>query len=272
MVLAGALALGLLSALLAVLYLRQEALLFHPERLPADHRFALRDVEEVRIPVDGATLSALHLKLPEPRGVVFFLHGNAGNLESWFVNLDLFRDAGFDLFMIDYRGYGKSTGAIRSEAALRADVDTAWRTIEPSYRGVRIVVFGRSLGTALAAGLAAKIQPDLTILVSPFFSMEQLQRLHYAHLPRWLLRYPLKTCDDVARIGGPVLLIHGDRDMLIPDDHSSRLRALAPSARVVLIPGAAHDLQDFGDYLQVLADALQRVTRGAVRPDAFRQR
>jgi uncharacterized protein len=251
-------ALAATVALLAAVYWRQEALLFHPETLPAAHRFDLPDVEEVRVPVDGATLSALHMMLPDPKGVVFFLHGNAGNLASWFVDLDRFRQAGFDLFMIDYRGYGKSSGSIRSEASLRADVEAAWQSIAPRYRGKRVVVMGRSLGTALAAGLAARIQPDLTILVSPFWSMEELQRRHYGYLPSWLLRYPLRTWKDVGRIQGPVLLIHGDRDELIPPDHSQRLARAARSAREVVISGAAHnDLQEFDSYRQAVVDGLR---------------
>jgi alpha-beta hydrolase superfamily lysophospholipase len=87
---------------------------------------------------------------------------------------DFYRAANYDLFMLDYRGYGKSSGRIESEAQLRADVLAAWRTVEAQYAGKRKVIYGRSLGTALAAGLAAEVQPDLTILVSPYCDMAQL--------------------------------------------------------------------------------------------------
>ena len=100
---------GTYAAGLGYVYARQERLLFHPDALPADHAFKRdADVHEVSVAVPGATLSALHLQLPAPKGVVFFLHGNGGNLESWFVNVDFYRRANVDLFMIDYRGYGKS--------------------------------------------------------------------------------------------------------------------------------------------------------------------
>ena len=246
--------------LVGLVYWRQEILLFQPEPLPADYAFALPGVEEFGIPVDGARLSALYLRLPDPKGVVFFLHGNAGNLASWFVNADFYRQANFDLFMIDYRGYGKSTGSIRSEAQLRADVTAAWNLIAARYQGRRKVVYGRSLGTALAAGLAASIEPDLTILVSPYWSMVEMARLHYSHLPVWLLRYPLPTYEDLARIRGPVLLIHGDQDPLIPFEHSVRLQAVARSARLIRIEGAAHnDIQDFDSYRNSLAAELARL-------------
>jgi len=245
------------AALFAVLYWRQESLLFAPEKLPADFTLHAAGVSELSIAVDGATISALQLRLPDPKGVVFFLHGNAGNLQSWFVNVDFYRRANFDLVMIDYRGYGKSTGRIRSEAQLRADIAAAWDHVAPRYQGRRVVLLGRSLGTALAAGLAVRIHPDLTILVSPYWSMRAMAALHYPWVPGALLRYPLETWRDVAAIDGPVLLLHGDRDDLIPYSHSQRLQAVAQSGQVVLVPGAAHgDLQDFAIYNDAIAQRL----------------
>jgi pimeloyl-ACP methyl ester carboxylesterase len=249
-----------LLGLLGLVYLRQEKLIFFPEPLPADFPLAIPDVEQVLIRVDGATLLALHLKLPQPKGVVFFLHGNAGNLADWFVDTPLYRSANFDLFMIDYRGYGKSSGRIESEAQLHSDVAVAWEQIAGRYRDLRKVIYGRSLGTALAARLAARIQPDLTILVSPYWSVAELARLLYPLLPLFLLRYPLMTFQDVGRIAGRVLLIHGDHDRLIPFDHSVRLRAVARDGELVRIAGAAHgDLQDFERYQQTVAEALARL-------------
>jgi hypothetical protein len=246
--------------LLGLVYKRQERLIFFPEPLPADFPLVMPDVEDVRIRVDGATLSALHLKLLQPKGVVFFLHGNAGNLADWFADTPFFRSANFDLFMMDYRGYGKSSGRIDSQAQLHSDVDAAWRQIAGRYQGLRKVVYGRSLGTALAARLAARIQPDLTILVSPYWSLTELARLHHPLLPVFLLRYPLMTHQDIARIASRVLLIHGDRDQLIPFDHSVRLQAAAPDAELVRIAGGAHgDLQDFERYHQAISEALARL-------------
>jgi pimeloyl-ACP methyl ester carboxylesterase len=254
------LAAAALLGLVALVYLRQEALLFYPEPLPADEPFGLPDVEEVGIEVDGARLSALHLKLPHPKGVVFFLHGNAGNLASWFVNTRFYRDANFDLFMLDYRGYGKSTGRIQSEAQLHDDVATAWQQIAARYQGLRKVIFGRSLGSALAARLSARIKPDLTVLVSPYWSVAELARRHYPLLPAFLLRYPLKTFQDIVQIQGPILLVHGELDRLIPIDHSVRLQAIARNAQLVRIERAAHnDLQDFGSYTQAIAAGLARL-------------
>lgn len=249
--------LALWALVLGALWLKQEALLFHPERLPADFRFdAGADVQERWIDVPGARLNALHLQLPHPDGVVFFLHGNGGSLASWFVNADFYRALNLDLFMLDYRGYGKSGGRIESQAQLEADVRAAWDALSPAYAGKRRIVYGRSLGTGLAARLAAEVQPDLTVLVSPYFSMAALAEEHYPWVPKAVLRYPLRTDQDITRIRGPVLLAHGDRDGLIPLAHSERLRALKPDATLVVVPGAGHDdLQRFDAYLEPLRRA-----------------
>jgi alpha-beta hydrolase superfamily lysophospholipase len=245
-------------ALLAALWFGQEKLLFHPAPLAADTPLAgSPDVHEVWVDVPGARLNALHLRLPNPDGVVFFLHGNAGNLQSWFVSAEFYRALNLDLFMIDYRGYGKSSGRIESEAQLHADVRAAWSSIEPTYRGKRRVIYGRSLGTGLAASLAAELQPELTVLVSPYFSMQSLAFEHYRWVPQALLRYPLRTDLAIPRIKTPVFLAHGERDTLIVPEHSRRLKALSPQARLVVVPDAAHnDIHQFEAYLAPLRAAM----------------
>jgi uncharacterized protein len=262
-------ALATYGALLAALWWGQERLIFLPTPLPPDHRFrAAPDVHEVWVDVPGGRLNALHLRLPEPRGVVFFLHGNAGNLDSWFVNVDFYRQLGYDLYMPDYRGYGKSLGHITSEAQLHADVAAAWQSIAASYADRRVVFFGRSLGTGLAARLAASLpqaaRPDLLLLVSPYESLQAMAREHYPFVPSGLLRYPMRSdaalqalaADDRGR--PRVLIVHGDRDAVIDPRHGRALAGLHPQATFRTIAGAGHnDLQAFAAYTDAIRDALQ---------------
>jgi pimeloyl-ACP methyl ester carboxylesterase len=244
------------AAAITYLWQGQEKLLFAPEVLPRGHAFKLdRDVHELAIDVPGATLNALHLRLPNPRGVVFYLHGNTGNLERWFVDLDLFRRAHVDLFMLDYRGYGKSSGRIESEAQLRADVRAAWQHIASRYEGKRRVILGRSLGSALAAQLSAEVRPELTVLVSPYTSMESLVGEMYPWVPSAALRYPLRTDEAVKRLRNPLLIVHGGRDTFIAPEHGRTLASLALDARFVLVPEAGHrNIVDTAGY----RDALRR--------------
>lgn len=259
--LAGALA--VYALVLAFLWWRQESLMFYPVPLPAEHRLAQDpDVHERSVQVDGARLSVLHLQLPNPKGVVFFLHGNAGNLAGWFTNADFYRQANFDLVMPDYRGFGKSTGHIRSARQLREDVRAVWDTVAAQYQGKRVVLYGRSLGSGLAADLAEQLSaagraPDLTVLVSPYSSIRELTAEYYPWVPSALVRYPLDTASHLKGITGPVLLVHGDNDALIGVHHAHRLQQVAPSARLLLLPGSGHnDLHEHPLYRREFRQAL----------------
>jgi uncharacterized protein len=259
-------ALAVYALLLAWIWWRQESLLFFPEPLPRGHVLAREpDVREVAVQVPGATLSVLHLKLPDPKGVVFFLHGNAGNLAGWFSRPEWYREANFELVMPDYRGYGKSSGRIESEAQLRADMLAVWEHFAPRHAGKAVVIYGRSLGSGLAAGLAAQLTragrpPQLTMLVSPYSSVRELAGEVYPWVPGALLRYPLDTAQLLPDIGGPILLVHAERDTLIPLHHAQRLQAVAPHAQLVRIPGAGHnDLQEHEAYRRLLLDQLAKL-------------
>jgi pimeloyl-ACP methyl ester carboxylesterase len=247
----------LYAGLVGFIGARQEALIFHPVVLAPDHRYSVAGLEEVTIPVDGAVLSARHLRLPNPKGVVFFLHGNGGNADSWITGLDLYRRTNYDLFLLDYRGYGKSTGTIESEEQLHKDVRAAWDSISARYAGMPNVIYGRSLGTGLAARLAVELQPALTILVSPYFSLQALGDEHYPFIPHAVLRYPLRTDLWLPKIASPVMLVHGTADTLIAPSHSARLKPLAQRPELLLVEGAGHnDIHRFPAYFDTLVARL----------------
>jgi uncharacterized protein len=255
------LALAAYALALALLYWQQESLLFRPVVIPTGQPLAGltsqgAGVREFTVDVPGAKLSGLQLKLPNPKGVVFFLHGNSGNLDSWFINTEIYRQNNMDLVMLDYRGFGKSTGQIESEAQLQADVRAVYNHIAPQYVAKKLVVYGRSLGTGLAAGLAAELYKeqtivDMTVLVSPYSSMAALTQEIYPFVPQALLRYPLRTDQVVDKIKNPLLLIHGEQDTFIPPSHSQTLKSRAPQARLMLIKDAGHnDVHKFDAYLK----------------------
>lgn len=266
---AGALLAALLilyGAVLAWLWFQQEKLLFFPQPLPPGHQLAVEPgVRELQVQVPGAQLSVLHMQLPAPKGVVFFLHGNAGNLAGWFTNTGLYRRANYDLVMMDYRGYGKSTGRIESEQQLRDDAAAVWKAVAPRYAGRKVVIHGRSLGTALAADLAATLRaagtpPDLTVLVTPYSSVRALAMEAYPWVPAALLRYPLDTMHYARGVGGPVLLVHAERDELIGLHHAQQLAQVLPTARLEVIRGAGHnDVHAVESYETLMLGALARL-------------
>ena len=253
---------------LAFLYVMQERMLFPATVLPADFRFRFpQPFEEIRIPVNGAVLDALHFTQDDAKGLVFFLHGNAGNLETWATGLDFYERVGYDLFIFDYRAYGKSTGGIRSEEELHADVRAAWDVIAPRYRGKPIVIYGRSIGTGLAARLARDVHPALLVLVSPYASLAAAAKRAYPLAPSWLLKYPLRTDAIIGAVTTPVMLLHGRDDAIIPASDSVLLQSLAHApVELVLVDGAGHnDIHHFPVYLDAPAARLAHLAPVSVR-------
>ena len=250
------------AGLLAALYFNQERLIFPATTLPAGYPFKFdQRFEEIQVAVPGGSLDALLFRQANPRGLVFYLHGNVGDLTTWTTGLDFYRRTNYDLFIFDYRGYGKSTGRIESEAQLHADARAAWEAIAPRYRDVPIVVLGRSLGTALAAHLAADVDPAMLVLITPFASMVEAATRQYPFAPDFLVKYPLRTDRDIERVRSPVLLVAGTQDLLTPLADSEHLKSLARSpVDLLIVEGAGHNnIHQFSAYLDGLADRLAKV-------------
>lgn len=126
------------------------------------------------------------------------------------------------------------------------------------YRNTPIVIYGRSLGTALAASLARDVNPRLLILVSPFTSLEAAAAREYPWAPSCILRFPMRTDKVIGEVKSPILLIHGSDDKLIPPADSEELKALARSpTEILIVPGAGHnDIHRFPAYLDGLSARL----------------
>jgi len=170
---------------------------------------------------------------------------------------------------IQHEGRGQLAGQFRGKAARGQGflgrglaIGQNREQFAGQYEGKRVVISGQSLGTALAAGLAAELcaaghTPDLTLLVSPYSSMRALADELYPWVPRQVLRYPLHTAEAAARLSGPLMLIHGDKDELIGIHHSEALRTAAPAAQFLRVEGAGHsDVHKFPSFRKALAGAL----------------
>ena len=145
---------ALYAAVLCVLYFQQENLLFHPAKLPARYAYAFRlPHEEIALPVNGAVLNGLHFRPPHAhsKGAILFFHGNAGALDSWGEVAQRFAELGYDSYVFDYRGYGKSSGQIRSQADLLADAERMAQYVQQRFPAGPIMVVGNSIGNGMAA-------------------------------------------------------------------------------------------------------------------------
>lgn len=250
------------ALLCAWYYFRQEAVIFHPSRLPSDHAYSFdRRFEVHRIEVEpGVELTALLFPAAggsPAREAVLYLHGNAGSLQDWGWHADLYVDAGHDFVVVDYRGYGTSEGEIESEAQLLADAERVWAWMTDRYPPARVSLVGYSLGAALAAHLAcvtAETPPARLVLMAPFYSVRDLARRLVPFVPIRLLRYPLRTDRALAecRHELPVTIFHGAEDGTVPPSEGRRLAELAAEGptggpvRFVPLPGAGH--QDVAEH------------------------
>lgn len=253
---------GLYALLLACLFFYQEKLIFPAEKLKPDHVFDFHvPFREHAIAVDGATINVLHFFQKEPKGLVFFLHGNAGNLQTWATDLEFYQRINYDLVMMDYRGYGKSTGKISNELQLHQDVRAVWDHFSPQYENHLKVIVGRSLGSALATRLAVDVDPDLLILVSAFTSMKAMAASEYPFAPLFLLKYPLQTDAIINQVKAELLFINGAEDKLTPTQHSQTLFELSDTQKhLVEIEGADHGaIHNFPQYYHTLAEQIHRI-------------
>lgn len=230
-----------------LIFVTQDRLIYMPTSqvtsTPERIGLAYEDVE--RVTEDGVRLHGWFL--PGPEGgdvpVLLFLHGNAGNIGHRLHSLQQFHELGLAVLIIDYRGYGRSAGR-PSEAGTYADARAAWRylTEDRAIPPEAIVVFGRSLGAAVAAELATGVQPGAVILESAFTSAADLGARHYPWLPvRALLRHEYDVLGRIDAIGAPILLAHSREDEIVPFAHARTLHAAAGDARMLEMEGGHND-------------------------------
>ncbi|GAA4381008.1 alpha/beta hydrolase [Hymenobacter koreensis] len=238
------LALSLYLVVCALLYMAQEKLLFFPNKLPADYRFSFPEPFEERwvTVADGTRLHGLLFRTTAPKGLVFYLHGNGGALDAWGSVAPVYTRLGYDVFLLDYRGYGKSEGRISTQEQLLNDAEAAYRHLLTEYPENKVVVLGYSLGTGVAAWLAARHQPRLLVLQAPYYSMQDVAAYHYPWVPSQLVRYPLRTHEVLSRVAAPVVVFHGDQDEVVYYGSSLKLKPLLkPQDQLITLRGAGHN-------------------------------
>jgi len=195
------------------------------------------DYEDVSLTTsDGERLHGWYVPATNRRGVVLFFHGNAGNISHRLDSIGIFHQLGLDTLIIDYRGYGQSTGKT-TEQGTYLDAQAAWGYLADE-RGIpadRIIVFGRSLGGAIGAWLGAKRTPAAVIIESSFTSGVDMARRLYPFLPVRLitrLRYPV--AEYASRLECPVLVVHSRNDEIIPSEMGQSIYAVVKQRKSFL--------------------------------------
>lgn len=238
------------------LYSQQDKILFPGNQTPSDFQYSF-DIpfEEVWIEVDGAKLHGLYYPAEgESKGIILFFHGNSERAEQFGESADVFTTRGWDYFIPDYRGYGKSTGKITTEAQFLADIDRIYEWARAKYPENKIVFAGRSMGAVPAAYLASKHQPKVTVMIAAFYNVAAMKDIRYPFLPDFLLNYEFPNNKWIAESKSPIYLVHGTEDKTVPYEHSLRLSPLAKAPhKHFSVPGAGHsNLQDFPIYHEIL--------------------
>lgn len=249
------------ALLVAFVYLTQDRMLFFPTSslVTAPDRHGL-DYQDVMLTAeDGVRLHGWLIPAPDARATLLFFHGNGGNVSHRIDSLEIFHDLGLSVFILSYRGYGRSEGR-PGEVGIRRDAQAAWRYLREE-RGIpasRIVVFGRSLGAAVAADLAAQVNPGAVILESAFTSAADLGAALYPWLPvRLLIRHEYEVLERVSAIDAPILVVHGRDDEIVPFGHGRRI-AGASGAPLLELRGGHNDafLRSRSIYQEGLRDFL----------------
>ena len=211
-----------------LLYFFQEKLIFFPQKLTKDYRFEFgQPFEEMTIPTnDKSLLHGLLFKADSSKGLIFYLHGNGGALDSWGEVARTYTALNYDVFLLDYRGYGKSEGAIYSQKQFFDDVQAAYDSLKTRYADDKIVVLGYSIGTGAATKLASVNNPKLLILQAPYYSLTDLMRHSYPIIPTFILKYKFETNNYLKACKMPVVIFHGDADEVIYYGSSLKLKTL----------------------------------------------
>jgi len=211
----------------ASLYYRQDSMLFFPEKVIWQTPKSIGlEFEEVRLTTkDNVVITGWYIPAKEEKGVVLFCHGNAGNVSDRLDSIKIFNALGQSVLIFDYRGYGRS-GGTTSEKGTYLDAEAAWDYLTEAKRksSKDIVIFGRSLGGAVAAETALRKGPACLILESTFMSVPAIARKYYPWLPVDLIaKYRYATLDKIGAIRCPKLIVHSKADEIIPFEHGLKI-------------------------------------------------
>lgn len=243
-----------------LLFLFQEYLIFFPEKLGSNYKFKFNQkYEEINVKTkDQKLLNGLLFKTDTSNGLIFYLHGNAGSLRAWGEVAKTYTHLNYDVFILDYRGFGKSEGAIRSETQLYEDLQTAYDVMKLNHSEDQIVVLGYSVGAGLAAKIASSNNPRLLILQAPFLSMTDLMRYHYPIIPTFLLRYKFPTNEFLEHCNMPIVIFHGKQDEVVYYNSSLKLkRNLKPGDRLITLNPQGHNgMTDNPEYIAAIREVL----------------
>jgi fermentation-respiration switch protein FrsA (DUF1100 family) len=234
------------AVIVTLMYLMQQRMVYFPDReiCETPENIGLQYKDMAFTARDGVSISGWYVPAEKERGVILFCHGNAGNISHRLESIKIFNELGMSVLIFDYRGYGKSEGS-PSETGTYLDAAAAWdylADVKKKSPG-SVIIFGRSLGGAVAAELALRKNPAGLIIESSFRSLPDLGKKFYPWLPvRLLARFKYATMDKVASIGCPKLIVHSPEDEIVPFAHGRAIyEQAAPPKEFLEIRGGHNE-------------------------------
>ncbi len=238
----------------------QKQIVFQPDKLHASHNFNFDEpFEEFYIPVKNEKVNALLFETKKVKnGAILYLHGNADNLARWGKYAADFTSRGYDVLMIDYRGYGKSDGNT-TEKNIYEDAAAAFQWLANKISQDQIVIYGRSLGSGPATYLAANNRAKMLILETPFDNIKCVEKAKFPFLIQpFQPKYNFPNDQYIQQVECPVFIFHGTKDYIVPLDCAKELeKHLKPTDQFFIVEGGGHkNLNEFEQYHQKLDDIL----------------
>jgi alpha-beta hydrolase superfamily lysophospholipase len=229
-----------------VLFYLQDKILFHPQKLIAVYQFKFKGpFEEVNIPFNEIDTMNLIKFLPDNKpvkGVVIYFHGNMKNIEHYATFADPFLKSGYEVWMEDYPGFGKSTGAI-TEQKLYEQALQVKKIADVKFHSDSIIIYGKSLGTGIAANVASRTKAKMLILETPYYSIPSLFSSYAFMYPNELMsNYKLPVYQFLPDIAYPVIIFHGTSDGVVPYRCAKKLIPVLKSTdEFITVKGASHN-------------------------------
>ena len=243
---------GIIAGILLSFYFLQEKLIFSPIKLPEEYKYPFKQKFEERFYdiEPGVKLNALLFKAENSKGLIFYIHGNADNLRYWGEFAEFFVQRHYDVFMYDFRGFGKSTGEIKGERNLQRDAKFLYFQLLKEYKESSVIIYGFSIGTGIAARLGSNNNPKALILEAPFFNFISLVNYHKAYLPAsWISKYYFRINRYLAHTTAPLYIFHGTEDRKVPFYLGERLIGINPALNFISVKNATHnDMQSMEVY------------------------
>lgn len=231
--------------ILAIFYFSQGSFIYFPYKdiVAEPKHIGLKFLDVYLTAKDGIKLSGWYIPKEQPKGIVLFCHGNAGNISHRLDSIQTFNHLGLSVFIFDYRGYGRSSGR-PSEAGTYMDAEAAWDYIinELKYQPENVIIFGRSLGGAIASWLAKEKSPAGLISESAFSSIGDIGSELYPFLPvRLLAKFDYNAKEYISKANCPVLIVHSRQDDIIPFRHGQRIFKAAKEPKEFLEISGSHN-------------------------------